>query len=51
MLNNLRFYAAWEKIPTVIADNLLYSVDEVPSGDYDPGFLFIGKLTWGIRSD
>ncbi len=49
MLNNLRLYAVWEKIPTVIADNLLYSVDEVPSGDYDPGFLFIGKLTLGDK--
>ncbi len=47
MLNNLRLYAVWEDAsqpPTVIADSLLISVDDVPAGDYVIDYVFIGPL-------
>ncbi len=47
MLNNLRLYAVWEESsepPTVITDNQLVSLDNVPAGDYKIKFMFIGAL-------
>ncbi len=45
---NLNLYAVWvEEPPTVITDNLLVSVDDVPTGDYPVSSVFIGSLLDG----
>lgn len=47
MLNDLRLYAVWEDAsqpPTVIADSLLVSVDDVPEEGYVINCVFIGPL-------
>ncbi len=50
MLNYLCLYAVWEEVPpTVITDNLRFSVDGVPTGDYPVSSVFIGFLLDGDK--
>lgn len=54
MLSDLRLYAVWEEgsssqSPIVITENLLVSIDNIPAGDYDTEFVFIGALADGDR--
>ncbi len=54
MLSDLRLYAVWEEgsssqSPTVITENLLVSIDNIPAGDYNTEFIFIGALADGDR--